>query len=309
MMARSRFAPDRGLTARMLVTMFLLGLLYVAFVGFFVVYVPKLWVVVLIIALGFLLVQYFFSDKLALFAMHGKVVSEPEAPELHGVIDRICAMSDMKKPRVAVADTDVPNAFATGRNQDNAVVCVTTGLLRRLETNELEGVLAHELAHVAHRDVAVMTIASFLGILAGLLTRFGLEWGLWGGFSNRNRNDNDQSTAMVLLVVIGVSAAVYAVSFLLTRALSRYRELSADRSAAELTGRPSALASALTKVTGDMARIPTKDLRAAEPFNAFYFAPAFAKGFSISTLFSTHPSLDKRLEQLASISAQLGRGV
>jgi heat shock protein HtpX len=309
MMARSRFAPDRGLTARMLVTMFLLGLLYVAFVGFFVVYVPKLWVVVLIIALGFLLVQYFFSDKLALFAMHGKVVSEQEAPELHGVIDRICAMSDMKKPRVAVADTDVPNAFATGRNQDNAVVCVTTGLLRRLETTELEGVLAHELAHVAHRDVAVMTIASFLGILAGLLTRFGLEWGLWGGFSNRSRNDNDQSGAMVLLVVIGVSAAVYAVSFLLTRALSRYRELSADRSAAVLTGQPSALASALTKVTGEMARIPTKDLRAAEPFNAFYFAPAFSKGLSISSLFSTHPSLDKRLAQLASISAQLGKGV
>lgn len=308
-MARSRFAPDRGLTARMLVTMFLLGLLYVVFVGFFIVFVPRLWVLVLVIAAAFLLVQYFFSDKLALFAMHGRVVSEQEAPELHGVVDRICAMSDMKKPRVAVADTDVPNAFATGRNQDNAVVCVTTGLLRRLETTELEGVLAHELSHVAHRDVAVMTIASFLGILAGLLTRFGLEWGLWGGFSDRNRNSNDQSTAMVLLIVIAVSAAVYAISFLLTRALSRYRELAADRAAAVLTGRPSALASALTKVTGEMARIPTRDLRAAEPFNAFYFAPAFTKGFSISTLFSTHPSLDKRLEQLASISAQLGRGV
>ncbi|GAA4500050.1 zinc metalloprotease HtpX [Actinoallomurus oryzae] len=308
-MARSRFAPDRGLTARMLVTMFLLGLLYVVFVGFFIVYLPQMWVLVLVIAVGFLLVQYFFSDKLALFAMHGRVVSEQEAPELHGVIDRICAMSDMPKPRVAVADTDVPNAFATGRNQDNAVVCVTTGLLRRLDTTELEGVLAHELSHVAHRDVAVMTIASFLGILAGLLTRFGLQWGLWGGFNDRNRNNNDQSTAMVLLVVIGVSAAVYAISFLLTRALSRYRELSADRSAAELTGRPSALASALTKVTGDMARIPTKDLRAAEPFNAFYFAPAFSKGFSISTLFSTHPSLEQRLEQLAKISAQLGKGV
>ena len=308
-MARSRFAPDRGLSARMLVTMFMLGLLYVAFVGFFFVFVPRLWILVLVIAIGFLLVQYFFSDKLALFAMHGRVVSAEEAPELHGVIDRICALSDMPKPRVAVADTDVPNAFATGRNQDKAVVCVTTGLLRRLDTTELEGVLAHELSHVAHRDVAVMTIASFLGILAGLLTRFGLEWGLWGGFSDRNRNNNDQSTAMVLLVVIGVSAAVYAISFLLTRALSRYRELSADRAAAVLTGRPSALASALTKVTGEMARIPTKDLRAAEPFNAFYFAPAFSKGFSISTLFSTHPSLDKRLEQLASISAQLGQGV
>jgi heat shock protein HtpX len=308
-MARSRFAPDRGLTARMLVTMFLLGLLYVVFVGFFFFYVPRLWLVVLVIAVGFLFAQYFFSDKLALFAMHGRVVSEEEAPELHGVIDRICAMSDMPKPRVAIADTDVPNAFATGRNQNNAVICVTTGLLRRLETVELEGVLAHELSHVAHRDVAVMTIASFLGILAGLLTRFGLEWGLWGGFSNRDRDNNDQSSAMILLVVIGVSAAVYAISFMLTRALSRYRELSADRSAAVLTGRPSALASALTKVTGEMSRIPTKDLRAAEPFNAFYFAPAFTKGFSISTLFSTHPSLDKRLAQLSSISAQLGQGV
>ncbi|MCW2945613.1 MAG: peptidase Ste24p [Actinoallomurus sp.] len=308
-MARSRFAPDRGLTARMLVTMFLLGLLYVAFVGFFFVFVPRLWLIVLVIAVGFLFAQYFFSDKLALFAMHGRVVSEQEAPELHGVIDRICAMGDMPKPKVAIADTDVPNAFATGRNQNNAVVCVTTGLLRRLDTVELEGVLAHELSHVAHRDVAVMTIASFLGILAGLLTRFGLEWGLWGGFSDRNRNNNDQSTAMVLLVVVGVSAAVYAVSFLLTRALSRYRELSADRSAAVLTGRPSALASALTKVTGEMSRIPTKDLRAAEPFNAFFFAPAFTKGFSISSLFSTHPPLEKRLEQLSTISAQLGRGV
>ncbi|MCO5967067.1 zinc metalloprotease HtpX [Actinoallomurus soli] len=307
-MERSRFAPDRGLTSRMLLTMFLLGLLYIVFVGFFFVFVPRLWLVVLVIAVAFLLAQYFFSDRLALFAMHGRVVSAEEAPELHGVIDRICAMSDMPKPKVAVADTDVPNAFATGRNQQNAVVCVTTGLLRRLDPVELEAVLAHELSHVAHRDVAVMTIASFLGILAGLLTRFGLEWGLWGGFNDRDRNNNDQSTAMVLLVVIGVSAAVYAISFLLTRALSRYRELSADRAAALLTGRPSALAAALTKVTGEMSRIPTKDLRAAEPFNAFYFAPAFSKGISISTLFSTHPSLDQRLEQLAKISAQLGRG-
>jgi heat shock protein HtpX len=309
MMERSRFAPDRGLTSRMLLTMFLLGLLYVAFVGFFFVFVPRLWLVVLVIAVAFLFVQYFFSDRLALFAMHGRIVSPEDAPELHGVVDRICAMSDMPKPRVAIADTDVPNAFATGRNQDNAVVCVTTGLLRRLDVVELEAVLAHELSHVAHRDVAVMTIASFLGILAGLLTRFGLEWGLWGGFNDRDRNNNDQSSAMVLLVVIGVSAAVYAVSFLLTRALSRYRELSADRAAALLTGRPSALAAALTKVTGEMSRIPTKDLRAAEPFNAFFFAPAFTKGFSISTLFSTHPPLEKRLQQLAKISAQLGQGV
>lgn len=305
-MASTRYASDRGLTSRMLVTMFLLGLVYVVFVTAFFVIAPKFGVVALVIALAFLFAQYFFSDKLTMFAMHGREVSPEEAPELHGVIDRICAMSDAPKPRVAVADTDVPNAFATGRNQKKAVVCVTTGLLRRLDPVELEGVLAHEMAHVAHKDVAVMTIASFLGICAGLITRFGLEWGLWGGF---NRRDNDQNTGLILLAVVAVSAVAYAVSFLLTRALSRYRELSADRSAAELTGRPSALASALTKVTGDMARIPTKDLRAAEPFNAFYFAPALSKGFSISTLFSTHPSLDQRLEQLAKISAQLGRGV
>jgi heat shock protein HtpX len=311
MMARTRFAPDRGLTSRMLLTMFMLGLLYVVFVGFFFVFLPKYATIVLVIAIGFLLAQYFFSDKLALFAMHGQIVTPEQAPELHGVVDRVCAVSDMPKPRVAIADTDVPNAFATGRNQNNAVVCVTTGLMRRLEPVELEGVLAHELSHVAHRDVAVMTIASFLGILAGLLTRFGLEWGIWGGFDNRGRNNNDQSTAVVLLITITASAIVYAISFLLTRALSRYRELAADRSGALLTGRPSALASALTKVTGEIARIPMRDLRSAEPFNAFFFAPAFGrgKGISISALFSTHPPLEKRLAQLSKISAELSRGI
>jgi heat shock protein HtpX len=289
----------------MVLTMFLLGLLYVVFVGAFFVIIPKWGVLVLAIAVVFLLAQYYFSDKLALFAMHGREVSPQEAPELHGVIDRICALADAPKPRVAIADTDVPNAFATGRNQKNAVVCVTTGLLRRLETQELEGVLAHEMAHVAHRDVTVMTIASFLGIVAGLLTRFGLEMGFWG-IGGRDRDED--SGLPVWLVVVLVSAVAYGISFLLTRALSRYRELSADRSAALLTGRPSALASALTKVSGEIARIPTNDLRAAEPFNAFFFAPAFTKGFSISHLFSTHPSLDQRLAQLNKISGQLSRG-
>jgi heat shock protein HtpX len=287
----------------MLVTMFLLGLVYVVFVTAFFVIAPDFGPVILVIAVGLLLAQYFFSDRLALFAMNGKEVTPEQAPELHGVVDRISAMSDAPKPRVAIADTDVPNAFATGRNQRRAVVCVTTGLLRRLDPVELEGVLAHEMAHVAHRDVAVMTIASFLGVCAGLLTRFGLQFGLFGGFS-RNR---DQNTGMVLLAVIAVSAVAYAISFLLTRALSRYRELSADRAAALLTGRPSALAGALTKISGDMARIPTRDLRAAEPFNAFFFAPAVRGGVSFSALFSTHPSLERRLAQLQEISARLGR--
>ena len=304
-MARTRYAPDRGLTSRMLVTMFLLGLVYVVFVTAMFAISATLGTVAMIFAVLFLLGQYYFSDKLALFAMHGHVVTPQQAPELHGVIDRICALSDTPKPRVAIADVDVPNAFATGRNQKKAVVCVTTGLLRRLDPVELEGVIAHEMSYIAHRDVAVMTVASFLGIIAGLITRFGLEWGLWGGFRSR---DGDQNTGMVLLVVILVSAVAYAISFLLTRALSRYRELSADRAAALLTGRPSALASALTKVSGEIARIPTKDLRAAQPFNAFFFTPAFGKGASVATLFATHPPLEKRLQQLSTISAQLSRG-
>jgi len=290
----------------MVSTMFALGLVYVVFIVFFLVAIPKYWLAIVGIAVVFLLFQYFLSDRLTLFAMNAKEVSPEQAPELHGVIDRLCAMSDLPKPRVAIADTDVPNAFATGRNQKKAVVCCTTGILRRLDPVELEGVLAHEMSHVAHRDVAVMTIASFLGILAGLLTRMGLQFGLLGG--GRDRRDNN--TLPVFLIVILVSAIVYAISFLLIRALSRYRELAADRAGAYLTGRPSALASALTKVSGDMARIPTRDLRRAEPFNAFFFTPAFAKGkgFSFSTLFSTHPPIEQRLQQLSSISAQLGRG-
>ncbi|HEY3682836.1 MAG TPA: zinc metalloprotease HtpX [Streptosporangiaceae bacterium] len=306
MATRTRFAPDRGLTTRMLSTMFALGLLYVVFIAVFLVVVPKYWLVIIVVAGLFLLAQYFFSDKLTLFAMNAREVTPEEAPELHGVIDRLCAMSNMPKPKVAIADTDVPNAFATGRNQKRSVVCCTTGILRRLDPVELEGVLAHEMSHVAHKDVAVMTIASFLGILAGLLTRMALQFGLLGG----GRDRRDQNTLPVFLIVLLVSAVVYAISFLLIRALSRYRELAADRAAAYLTGRPSALASALTKVSGDMARIPTRDLRKAEPFNAFFFTPAFSrgKGISLGNLFSTHPTLEKRLEQLSQISAQIGRG-
>ncbi|HMC71048.1 MAG TPA: zinc metalloprotease HtpX, partial [Mycobacteriales bacterium] len=251
---------------------------------------------------------YYFSDRMALFAMGGRIVTPEEAPELHGIVDRLCALADMPKPRVAIADTDMPNAFATGRNPKHAVVCATTGIMRRLDTEELEGVLSHELSHVAHRDVAVMTFASFLGMVAGLITRFAFYSGLFGGGYGRRDDRDNNGTAMVAVIML-VSIIVYVISFLLTRALSRYRELSADRSGALLTGRPSALASALQKVTGDMARIPTRDLRAAEPFNAFFFTPALANGFSISSLFSTHPSLDKRLTQLAKISAELGQPV
>jgi heat shock protein HtpX len=305
-MSRTRFAPDRGLTSRMLITMFLIGLLFVAFVGLLLVLLRGAWPLVVVFAGGLFVVQFWFSDKIAAFSMGAREVSPEEYPELHGTIDRLCALADMPKPRVAVAQTDMPNAFATGRNEKNAVVCVTTGLLRRLEPEELEGVLAHELSHVAHRDVAVMTIAGFLGVLAGIITRVGLQFGMFGGFDRRDNNDND-NTAMAALVVIAVSAVVYAISFLLTRLLSRYRELSADRSAALLTGRPSALASALTKVTGDIGAIPTQDLRKSQPFNAFYFAPALSAREAVGNAFSTHPSLEQRLEQLGKISAELGR--
>lgn len=299
MTMRSRFEPDRQLTARMAVTMFLLGLVYVAFIAALIVLLKSV-VLVVVIAAALLVAQFWFSDRIALYAMHGRLVSREEQPELHGVIDRLCATADMPKPRVAISEMDLPNAFATGRNADHAVVCVTTGLLRRLETEELEGVLAHELSHVAHRDVAVITIASFLGVIAGLIVRFAFYSQLFGG---RNR---DQNTAALLAIVMAVSALVYALSFLLIRALSRYRELAADRAAAMLTGKPSVLASALTKVSGDIARIPTQDLRTAQAFNAFFFTPALGPGTAVATMFSTHPSLERRLEALAAISVELG---
>jgi heat shock protein HtpX len=305
-MARTRFPADRGLSSRMVLTMFLLGLVYVAFIAVLIALrIPILWIV--LIAGGFLFFQYFFSDRIALFSMRAHEVSPEEAPVLHGIVDRLCALADMPKPKVAIADSDIPNAFATGRSQKQAVLCVTTGLMRRLDEPELEAVLSHELSHVAHRDVAVMTIASFLGLLAGFVVRSSIYAGAYGGFGGYGRRDDSRdNTGAVILLVVLASAIVYALSFLLTRALSRYRELSADRSGAILTGRPSTLASALVKVSGDIARIPTRDLRAAEPLNAFFFAPALAPGFSFSSLFSTHPPLERRLDQLARIEQEMG---
>jgi heat shock protein HtpX len=291
----------------MVLTMFLIGLVYAAFIAVLIALRVPI-VLIVIIAGGFLFFQYFFADRIALFSMHAREVSPQEAPVLHGIVDRLCALSDVPKPRVAIADSDIPNAFATGRNQKAAVLCVTTGIMRRLDEPELEAVLSHELSHVAHRDVAVMTIASFLGLLAGFVVRSSIYAGAYGGFGGYGRRDDSRdNTGAIILLVILASAIVYALSFLLTRALSRYRELSADRSAAILTGRPSTLASALVKVSGQIARIPTRDLRAAEPLNAFFFAPALAPGFSLSSLFSTHPSLERRLDQLARIEREMGQ--
>ena len=319
-MARTRYAPDRGLTARMTLTMFLLGLVFVAFVaalvgiltatrqsGGVVIFFPVL------LGLGLGIGSLFFSDKIALRAAGAQVVTPQQAPELHGIIDRVCAQADMPKPVVAIAPTHMPNAFATGRNSQHAVVCVTRGLLNgQLDREEIEGVLAHEMSHVAHKDVVVMTIASFLAIIAGLMIRFAFYGQVFGGGRGRNNNSGGQA-ALLMLVVMLVSVVVYAISFLLIRLLSRYRELAADRSGAQLTGKPSKLASALQKVSGQIAAIPTKDLRthgAAEALNAFYFAPALTggrKGGGLAQMFSTHPSLEKRLAELAKLSDQLGR--
>ncbi len=284
--------------------MFLLGLVYVVFIAALVVLIKSVVVIVLIVG-GLLFAQFWFSDRIALYAMRARVVTAEEAPQLHGIIDRLCATANMPKPQVAIADLDMPNAFATGRSPRRAVIAVTTGLLQRLDADELDGVLSHELSHIAHRDVVVMTTASFMGVLAGLIARFTLYSAMFGG-GGRDRRDGD-NLFLVVLAVMAVSAAVYAISFVLIRALSRYRELAADRAGAILTGRPSELASALTKISGDIGRIPSRDLRTEQPFNAFFFAPALGAGATWSTLLSTHPSLQQRLDQLAALATELGQ--
>ena len=313
-MAISRnIKPDRGLTYRMFLTGFLFVVLYAVFIGLLFYFLHSL-VLILVIAVGVLFCQYWFSAKIAMYAMHAKEVTPEQAPQLHGVVDRLCALADMPKPKVAIATTDIPNAFATGRSPKAAVVCVTTGLLRRLDEPEVEAVLSHELSHVAHRDVAVMTIASGLGMIAGLLTRVMFYSEIFGGGRGGGNNQQSQA-ALIEFAVLLISVVVYFISFLLTMALSRYRELAADRSGALLIGRPSLLASALVKITGEMGSIPTKDLRSAEPFNAFFFAPAVANGaaqgtgggFSFGNLFRTHPTLERRLAQLDSLERQLGQ--
>lgn len=320
MVARTRYAPDRGLVARMTATMFLLGIVFVAFVAAIIYILGAVGASSAVIVLaaivlggGLAIGSLFYSDKIALQSAGAVEVTAAEAPELHGIVDRICALADMPKPRIAISPTDLPNAFATGRNSEHAVLCVTRGIQRRLTPEELEGVIAHELSHVAHKDVMVMTVASFLGVIAGLLIRFSFYGELFGGGGGRGRGGNGNgngNAALIFLAMMVVSVVVYAVSFLLIRMLSRYRELAADRSGALLTGQPSALKSALIKVSGSMARIPTQDLRSAEPLNAFFFAPALnlrSGKKSPSTVFSTHPSLEKRIAELDKIQRQLGQ--
>ena len=292
---------DRGLSSRMFMTGLALVLLYALVVGILI----RLGVsVVLVVVLAFALIfsQYWFSDKIAMFSMRAKVVTPEEEPKLHAIIDRLCALAEMPKPRVGVAETDVPNAFATGRSPKSAVVVATRGIMRRLSDEELEAVLAHELSHVAHKDVAVMTIASGVGMLAGLVARMALWGSMLSGGGRGGRNG--QNLVIIELVTMLVSVVIYFISFLLTMSLSRYRELAADRSGAILIGKPSALASALVRINGEMGKIPQTDLRKVEGMNAFFFTPALAQG-GVGALFSTHPTLEKRLDQLAKLEKQL----
>jgi heat shock protein HtpX len=319
MAARTRYAPDRGLSVRMTATMFLLGLVFVAFIAAIIgigaaTHASDAAIVLFAIVLGggAAIGSLFYSDKIALSTARARVVSPQDEPQLHGIVDRVCALADMPKPRVAISDTRLPNAFATGRNADKSVLCVTTGLIGMLTPEELEGVIAHELSHVAHKDVQVMTIASFLAIIAGLLIRFSFYGELFGGGGRRGGNNQNGGALPIFLIIMGVSIVVYAVSFLLIRLLSRYRELAADRSGALLTGQPSALKSALVKVSSNINRIPTKDLRTAEPLNAFFFAPAAHLTVSggkksLAQIFSTHPSLERRLAELDKVQQQLNQ--
>jgi heat shock protein HtpX len=301
-MARTRFVPDTGLTVRMTAVMFLLGGLFVVLIVGLMFAFPQWAVLIGLIGIGIAFYQWWSSDKIAMRAMRAREVTPEEAPELHGMIDRLCALADMPKPRVGIAWSEMPNAFATGRSPERSVVCVTTGILGMLDADEMEAVLAHELSHVAHRDVMVMTIASSAGIIAGMLSR-GAQYGAWFGGGRRDNNNNGAPTWLIALVV---SLVVYAISFFLTRLLSRYRELCADRSGAYLTLKPQALASALQKISGGIQSVPNADLRASSSMNALFIAPA-VKGVSWSALTSTHPSLEQRLEQLAKIQAELGR--
>ncbi|HZB06175.1 MAG TPA: zinc metalloprotease HtpX, partial [Thermoleophilaceae bacterium] len=287
---------DAGLQARVLLTIFLLGLLYVAL--FVVIVQAGAGLATTVVILGlFSLVQLFFSDKLALASMGAKEVTPQQAPGLHAMIEKLCIQADLPKPKIAVADTDVPNAFAIGRSRKSATVCATTGIMRRLSPSELEGVMAHELAHVKHRDVLVMTIASFFASIAAIITQFGFFFG--GGHGD----DDNPSFAIVLLV----SFVVYILSFFLMMALSRYREFAADRGAAIVTGRPSALSAALVKISSAVEQLPSHDLREAERLermNAFFIVPVRVKSV-VQALFSTHPPMEKRIERLQQLESQL----
>ena len=302
-MKRKALGRDAGLSLRMLLTSSLLGLLYVVFAVVLFELLDVGLVPMLVIVAGIAIFQYYTSDKLALAASGAKVVEREQAPALHDMVERLCAMADLPKPRVAVIDTDVPNAFATGRSPKHSAVAVTRGLWERLEPKEVEAVLAHELSHIANRDVLVMTVASFFAMVAAMLTRFGLYAGMWGG-GGRNRD----SGPPVWLIMMLVSIVVYALSFILIRTISRYREFAADRGAAVLTGAPEYLMSALQKIAGTIAAIPQRDLREVAGMNAFFIVPTNWRS-AFGELFMTHPPLEKRIAALGRLARDMGRPV
>jgi heat shock protein HtpX len=297
-MKRKAYGRDRGLTLRILLTGGLLGLLYVVFGAVLISFLNVGLVPMILIIAGISIVQYFTSDKLALAASGAKVVDRDQAPALHDMVERLCALADLPKPRIAVIDTEVPNAFATGRNPKNSAVAVTTGLWNRLEPQEIEGVLAHELSHIANRDVLIMTLAGFFAMIAGLLARWGAFFG--GGDNNRSGG------VPVWLIVVVVSIVTYLLSYVLIRAISRYREYTADRGAALITGAPENLMSALQKISSQMLRIPQRDLREVEAMNAFFIIPTNVKS-AFGELFATHPPLEKRLANLERVAREMGR--
>jgi heat shock protein HtpX len=291
---RPSFGKDTGLQARMVLTLFLLGLVYAIFIG--VLFAAGAGAsIIIVIAVVMLVLQFTTSDKLAMATMGVKEVSPAQEPELHGMIERLCVQADLPKPRVCVMETSMPNAFAMGRSRKSTSVTATRGILELLSPAELEGVMAHELTHVINRDVMVMTLASFFATLASTIAQFALFFG--GGYGNREEEED-------IMIVVLVSVVVYAVSFILLRALSRYREFAADRGSAVLTGRPSALASALLKISGTIERVPSQDLRKAEGMSAFFIIPARTKK-SLMNIFADHPPLEQRLAALERLEAQL----
>jgi heat shock protein HtpX len=308
-MKRKSFGRDAGLTIRMLTTTALLGLLYVVFAVVLLNVLNVGLVPMILIVVGIAAFQYWTSDKLALRASGAKIVTEQEAPDLHAMVERLCALAGLPKPRVAIIPSQVPNAFATGRDPKHAAVAVTEGLLRRLEPQEIEAVLAHELSHIANRDVLIMTLASFFAMLAALITRWGLYFGMFGGFGGGNRNDNNGNNQVpIWLIVFVVAVVTYAVSFVLIRTLSRYREYTADRGSALMTGAPENLMSALQKIATNITQIPQQDLREVAGMNAFFIVPTNWRTH-VGELFMDHPPLEKRLAALSQIAREMGRPV
>ena len=309
-MKRKSFGRDAGLTLRMIFTSGLLGLLYVGFAVALLYFAHLSLAPMLVIIVLIAVVQYWTSDKLALAASGAKIVSREEAPDLHAMVERLCAMADLPKPRIAVIPTDVPNAFATGRSPKHAAVAVTNGLWKRLEPQEIEAVLAHELSHIANRDVLIMTVASFFAMLAALITRWGLYFGMFGGFGggNRNNNNNGGNQIPVWLIIFVVAAITYAVSYILIRTISRYREYAADRGSALITGAPENLMSALQKIASGITQIPQQDLREVAGMNAFFIVPTNWRN-QVGELFMDHPPLEKRIAALSQIAREMGRAV